>query len=575
MKISDPKENKLTDEQLAKWRIFEETGILDGWDGDSVNINGEKTNPNESGFFATIIDAKNWNSFNGKTLVFRNCKNLKKIEANCLGLTGLRIEGQSRLEYLSAYNNELGELDLASLDNLKSLIVNDNKLRSLQINGCESLDFLSCRNNQLVELDLEDNHKLTYLNCSQNRIEELEVNRLNNLETFHCYLNCLLRLKCSKLTNLKDLNCHGNCRIITIGWEEWLSEVEIDGCENLERFDAAENGLISFRLINHPNLKVVSLKENQINKAEIDNLPNLEFLDISRQKSTSTSEIIPTKLIVGENIGNLKKLFYTKGTTIWKANPELREVVRKYILKLFPKLKKFECSNGETADFEEFLDALREEEEKKKLKRARQKKKKGKLNPENNEEEENQSEPIITDPSQLKDKNEYPDLLAEYGDKSEITITGQELTGAMIIDGYQGYKINVGNNVLSYLVVRNCPNLTTLRYAHNKMKHDAWYDKDKFNNPNLTIIDNYNWDGKLIWDEKTEEAFKESKLKGKERLNEKLKKPKLPSSPPIINEPINAPKPNPTELIIGIGTLFLLSLVILILLLKKINNKSN
>jgi hypothetical protein len=80
----------------------------------------------------------------------------------------------------------------------------------------------------------------------------------------------------------------------------------------------------------------------------------------------------------------------------------------------------------------------------------------------------------------------------EFANKSEMTIAGEDLIGIMIIDGYQGYKINVGDNYLSYLVVKNCPNLTTLRYAHNALKHDAWYDPKEFNNPNLTIIDNHN-----------------------------------------------------------------------------------
>jgi hypothetical protein len=63
---------------------------------------------------------------------------------------------------------------------------------------------------------------------------------------------------------------------------------------------------------------------------------------------------------------------------------------------------------------------------------------------ENQKKKKNESEPIITDPSQLK--NRYPDLLDVYGQESEITITGNKLVGTLIIDGYQGSKINVGNN---------------------------------------------------------------------------------------------------------------------------------
>jgi hypothetical protein len=62
----------------------------------------------------------------------------------------------------------------------------------------------------------------------------------------------------------------------------------------------------------------------------------------------------------------------------------------------------------------------------------------------------------------------------------------------MIFDGFTKLrKINVGNNSLSYLVIKNCPQLHTLRYAYNALRHDAWID----NCPNLTTIDKENYHG--------------------------------------------------------------------------------
>jgi hypothetical protein len=183
-----------------------------------------------------------------------------------------------------------------------------------------------------------------------------------------------------------------------------------------------------------------------------------------------------------DNAPNLKKLFYTQGTKFftftfsdYEDECDYKEINKedvKNIRKIFPKLKKFECSTGETHDFERYLDKLRKKKRAKKLKRAKGNKPTDSGHSSENEEKNRES--IITDPTQLT--NDYPDLLAEFGNESEITIAGEDLTGTMIIDGYQGRKINVGNNYLSYLVVKNCPNLTTLRYAHNKLKHDAFID---------------------------------------------------------------------------------------------------
>jgi len=91
----------------------------------------------------------------------------------------------------------------------------------------------------------------------------------------------------------------------------------------------------------------------------------------------------------------------------------------------------------------------------------------------------------------------------------------------MIIDGYPELEsLNICNNYLSYLVVRNCPKLKTLRYAHNKLRHDAFI----INCPQLTVIDKENYNGGIIWDEKSEEQFSKGELKSEDNFNEQLNK---------------------------------------------------
>jgi hypothetical protein len=542
----------------SQWQVSdqdENTLILDGWTGTNLNLNDQestrvgnlvKTTVNwgldEQGKPIITEDlirktdevGANYRKFSGKRLIFRNCKKLKKIEADCLGLTGIRFEEDcSQLEYLSAYNNEIKILNLVDLEKLKLARISDNKLIAVGVEGCTNLEDLDVRNNKLKELNLDDNTKLIKLNCSQNEIEELKVKDLEQLEFLHCYFNHLLELDCSNLKNLKDLNCHNNIAdVIGIG-VVGLNKLILKNCESLKKLDVAENRLTALSLWNLHNLKAVSLKENSLKQLTIKNTPNLEFLDFSRQglfklnietKGFTLEKSIPVNFGVWENAGqNLKKLFYTEGAKFWKiaSKDNKLEISKEDILKYLPKLKKFEASFGETFDFERYLDKLKKEEKRKKRERAKKKKKKKKNQQSDSAyASDNEEEEIITDPAQLT-RNDHEYLLDEFANEPEITIAGEDLMGIMIIDGYQGRKINVGDNYLSYLAVRNCPNLTTLRYAHNALKHDAWYDKNLFNNPKLTIIDNNNWDGGIIWDQASRTQFDQGELKPKITFDKK------------------------------------------------------
>ncbi|WNE40645.1 MAG: hypothetical protein mread185_000102 [Mycoplasmataceae bacterium] len=592
--------------------------------------------------------SENFKKFHGKTLIFRNCSKLKQVDVDCLGLVGIKFEGDcSQLEHLSAYGNDLTELDLTNQKQLNYLNVDDNKLQSLQIKGCESLDKLSCRNNQLSELvldlnndeenspNLKKNTSLTYLNCANNQIRELEVKHLTGLKKLSCNNNYLNRLDASGLKFLQFLNCANNIRS---GWnyvkKEGLNYLNVDVCDSLIELDAGENSLKRIELDEHPHLWNVSFKSNELEILVITNCPNLHYLTTSFQEVSKYNiekffkQIgIDTveKLLGFFNILNRRRNLMTKGIdTIEKALEFLRIDSPRKILKLhmgkgrrgkpnyddilkleaslgvdgvkwkfifdrfvqtyffideitrnslkgmlyderisfydikekqtdsgyasdneddetnfqpitiadFPNLDKEESGIDHLADnplFELWRDRKIEEEENAELgydssyEREEAKKKKN-------------SEPIITDPNQLK--NKYPDLLkGKFGQGPEITITGGRLAGTLIIDGYQGYKINVGNNRgLEYLWIKNCPNLTTLRYAHCGLKNgDAFIDWDSCRN--LKTIDKYNCDGRIEWgnpeDEENEKGYQEEfnedleedkqSSERKEKINDQVK----------------------------------------------------
>src|SRR6185436_2105650 len=84
----------------------------------------------------------NFNLYQGKTVIFRNCPNLKSIRADALHLAGLEIENCFQLEYLSAYNNKIKEAYLDDLTNLKFVNLSFNDLQRIDLSECHELQKL-------------------------------------------------------------------------------------------------------------------------------------------------------------------------------------------------------------------------------------------------------------------------------------------------------------------------------------------------------------------------------------------------------------------------------------------------
>src|SRR4051812_41478515 len=90
-------------------------------DGNNVfieNCSDEKIKLTNCDELGNVIKSQ-FDLYDGKKLIFRDCPNLKKITADCLNLTGLQIENCPNLEKLSAYYNKIEEIDLTGLKNLK------------------------------------------------------------------------------------------------------------------------------------------------------------------------------------------------------------------------------------------------------------------------------------------------------------------------------------------------------------------------------------------------------------------------------------------------------------------------
>lgn len=255
------------------------------------------------------------------SLDLSNCHNLKSLECSNNQLTNLDISDCENLKYLDASNNQIEEPDFLKGSKLETISLNNNKLTYfddyeslhdslkelyltanslgdkipsvpgtvgyLDVAGYKNLESLNCAINELKELQLHGNTKLKNLICYKNKIKSLKVNHLKELESLYCYKDKLEEIDCSNLKNLKELYCANNFFTYELDGEEEVSHtlkvIKVQGCDNLEILDCAENSIEELDVSNLKNLNNLSCKENPyLFVLKIEDCPNLEYLDCSR-----------------------------------------------------------------------------------------------------------------------------------------------------------------------------------------------------------------------------------------------------------------------------------------------------
>jgi len=141
-----------------------------------------------------------------------------------------------------------------------------------------NLESLKCHRCHLTELDVSGLKNLKELCCSNNDYMSNDDKKINNLDRYEAILKELKKKK-------EELNDYFFVKEELLDrWisYEFLSKLNVQGCESLEILDCAENSLEELELINLPNLKTVSCKINLIRRLTITNCPNLRQLDASR-----------------------------------------------------------------------------------------------------------------------------------------------------------------------------------------------------------------------------------------------------------------------------------------------------
>lgn len=494
--------------------VLNNTWIIENFQGEKIDVSDNSD---------TEI-SQNFKNYNGKKVIFRNCPNLKKIKANCLNLTGLEIKNCPQLEYLSAYYNEIRELDFTGCKKIKLLYVPYNNhlkngkrefgLETINIKDCQELESLNVSNCEITELDLTNNTKLKSLSCDNTLIKELNIKHLSELEVLYCqFCSFLQEIDLKGLGNLKELYCFNN-GYYDDGLYIALDELKnLKECKSLEILDCAENGFQKLTLNGLPKLKVFSCKTNSLEKLIINDCPNLSYLDYSFQgiyewnEEEQKSKIvldIPNKLSIEKNsLSNIEVFYAPVKSKVFgfERKPGMRAASWFELdWEHMPKLKTFAVNHSpDNFVFEEYLNKKRQQEQRR-----------------NNFDEgyETDEEKPTFDASNYKIP-ERKDIIEDHD------LSHWNLTGKLVIDGWANLKsLNVGNNELNALVVKNCPKLKRLIYSHNKMRKEAVIE----NCPNLVEIDKENYNGGIIWKEELseEEKTRIENLKKTEEYNDKL-----------------------------------------------------
>ncbi|WNE39995.1 MAG: hypothetical protein GBAus27B_000062 [Mycoplasmataceae bacterium] len=353
------------------------------------------------------------------------------------------------------------------------------------------------------------------------------------------------------LIKKKSLNCQGlkNLEYLDCSFSS-LEELNVNGCINLKVIDADGNFFKGLYFPYLPSLVSISLLGNNhfpYHDSSLNSLPANKILTL---QSPNLKYLVTRK-------SDIKEVIHKRG-----LNNLLQVIDDETYEKLYKStevaIQAWERQVDETMANSNELDLIRhlfgdthiDHEQKEKEVEAQIA-------------DEDNKELIITDPSLLT--NNHPNLI---NDEEEQTLTHKFLIETLIVENKPKLKsLNIGNNYLSYLVVRNCPQLTTLRYAHNKLRHDAFIE----NCPNLITIDKENYAGQKVWDEVGEEQFQKGELKP-QIANDKKKEEQEAPQPRPIEEEKTADK-LPSQMIIKwllIDFLFILFFVsMLFLLLTK------
>ncbi len=213
--------------------------------------------------FASLEFLACFNNAVNTSLDLTNNSNLKRIDANDMGLTSINVSGLTQLERINVSRNNLVTIDLSTNTALKDLIISTNNLSGLDVSANVLLEDLQIHETTLSAIDISVNVNLTRILASLNQFTALNTQNNTLLEILNLSRNPLRSFDVSHLTNLQDLSLD----------ETNITSIDISNNANLVKFNAKDiNELEELNAKNGNN--------SNFTEFEVDGCPNLSCIQI-------------------------------------------------------------------------------------------------------------------------------------------------------------------------------------------------------------------------------------------------------------------------------------------------------
>ncbi len=246
---------------------------------------------------------------------------LYRLEAFNNQLSTLDITQNTALTFLYISDNLLTSVDLSNNTVLRNLLISDNLLSVIDITNNTALEQVFVYNNSLTSLDVTQNVNLDELACQNNMLTAIDVTQNVNMTSFICSENLLTALDVTKNTLLRHFVCSDN----------EISAIDVSQNAVLSTFFCNFNLLTNLDVTQNTQLTSLTFQNNEIQSIDLTNntaltslwsgYTLLDQLDLSQNTSLTTFSSTNSLLTsVDLRNGNNSNLTYYNTNN----NPNLR-----------------------------------------------------------------------------------------------------------------------------------------------------------------------------------------------------------------------------------------------------------
>lgn len=191
---------------------------------------------------------------------FSQSAKMQVVELSENNLTSLDLSACEELKAVFAMNNEISSLTLPETSQMEMLIVSNNNLTSIDLRANRNLSQFVCEGNRIESLNLADLRKLYLLSCGSNKLKTLDLRNNTALKVLRYENNDDLEpIDLSNLVNLYQLYC---------GTKK-LTELDVTHMPAIYELDCSEASLTKLLIPKENILHLVSCYSNKLDEQTI------------------------------------------------------------------------------------------------------------------------------------------------------------------------------------------------------------------------------------------------------------------------------------------------------------------